>query len=577
MRQTLYSLVLLTGIAVSANGSTVSNIQLIHRENSTIARIDVAGGVKFTHQTEVAKDGKADRIIVDVLESTHGLGLKSFTNLPVSMIKAIRSSQYSTAPESVVRIVFDVRQAPVYKVESDNNSISVIITDLEAPPFNDWSSAEVSRAAAIAVALVSSTEKSPTSVQPPPPAVTATQDVKQLVAVPAESSKSNKEPVTASTETVPLNPSTEILKQKSLANTVSSPSESTSAGSAIDKDTSMSLEGSDSPSQIAVLPNAPKTKDDQPKPDSPNAAWLPIGTVTVPANDSSKPTNASESTSVKTTQDTTPTSQLPSESTSATTLAVPAETTKSVPKAEHFVGGPLTESELTSVLKGDRTDRTPESEVENLEEPSVESESEVPALKGSKKVSETKSKPGVSSDSDAKVAPSQTQKAAPAKTDTSLEDDSWLHEPALSPTESLQEEDSVAARRSTARFRRDATSNKMKGTMVAEFPQRLVIKYSSKGVRDPFATLIDDEATQNSPIEIRIPNVEGLKLVGVIESAAGTANRALFEDKDGYSYILKSGDKVRNGYVLRVELNEVYFQIFEYGWSRTLALKIDEI
>lgn len=113
--------------------------------------------------------------------------------------------------------------------------------------------------------------------------------------------------------------------------------------------------------------------------------------------------------------------------------------------------------------------------------------------------------------------------------------------------------------------------------MVAEFPQRLVIKYSSKGVRDPFATLIDDEATQNSPIEIRIPNVEGLKLVGVIESAAGTANRALFEDKDGYSYILKSGDKVRNGYVLRVELNEVYFQIFEYGWSRTLALKIDEI
>ena len=61
--------------------------------------------------------------------------------------------------------------------------------------------------------------------------------------------------------------------------------------------------------------------------------------------------------------------------------------------------------------------------------------------------------------------------------------------------------------------------------------------------------------------------------VGIIE--AGSSNRALFEDKDGYGYILKSGDKVKNGYVLRVESDRVYFQIFEYGWSRTVALQIE--
>jgi hypothetical protein len=50
---------------------------------------------------------------------------------------------------------------------------------------------------------------------------------------------------------------------------------------------------------------------------------------------------------------------------------------------------------------------------------------------------------------------------------------------------------------------------------------------------------------------------------------------ALFEDKNNYGYILREGDKVENGYVLRINKDKVYFQIFEYGWSRTVALHID--
>jgi hypothetical protein len=129
---------------------------------------------------------------------------------------------------------------------------------------------------------------------------------------------------------------------------------------------------------------------------------------------------------------------------------------------------------------------------------------------------------------------------------------------------------------STSRFRRSPTRpTKIKGTLVAEFPKRLVIKYKARSSRDPFETLINEAKTYNSPIEKRIPNVEGLELVGVLESEVG-ANSALFEDKNGYGYILKEGDKVRKGYVLRVEHDRVYFQIFEYGWSRTVALNIDE-
>jgi hypothetical protein len=140
----------------------------------------------------------------------------------------------------------------------------------------------------------------------------------------------------------------------------------------------------------------------------------------------------------------------------------------------------------------------------------------------------------------------------------------------------LNDEDTPVDSNSTARFRRRPLSAaKIKGTMIAQFPQRLVIKYESNGARDPFATLIDDSRTFNSPTHQGVPNVDGLRLVGVIVARQG-GNRALFIDKAGYSYMLKSGDKVRNGYVLRIESDRAYFQIFEYGWSRTVALKIDE-
>ena len=129
---------------------------------------------------------------------------------------------------------------------------------------------------------------------------------------------------------------------------------------------------------------------------------------------------------------------------------------------------------------------------------------------------------------------------------------------------------------STSKFRRaPAESRKIKGTLVAEFPQRLVIKYQTSGYRDPFETLINDSKVDNNPIEKQIPNVEGLKLVGIIESSGGSDNRALFEDGDGYGYILATGDKVQKGYVLKVDSDRVYFQIFEYGWSRTVALNLE--
>jgi hypothetical protein len=92
--------------------------------------------------------------------------------------------------------------------------------------------------------------------------------------------------------------------------------------------------------------------------------------------------------------------------------------------------------------------------------------------------------------------------------------------PAVDTTSQSISDDAKA--KGTARFRRDPiTSKKMRGTLVAEFPQRLVIQYKGSSGRDPFETLIDEEKQYNVPIEKRVPNVEGLSLVGVIESGWG--------------------------------------------------------
>ncbi len=130
----------------------------------------------------------------------------------------------------------------------------------------------------------------------------------------------------------------------------------------------------------------------------------------------------------------------------------------------------------------------------------------------------------------------------------------------------------------TSRFRRKpAFSAKLKGTMVAEFPTRMVIKYTPANSRDPFASLINKEPVSSEAAfsQNRIPDVETSRLVGVLESDEGQ-NRALLEDMDGYGYILKPGDKVKKGYISKIYSDKALFQLFEYGWSRTVALRLSD-
>lgn len=477
--------------------ASVRNIELAPLNGGLVAKIAVADGqVRFQHQVEEPKDGKPYRVIVDVLSATHELGQRNFENLPDCPITQIRTSQYSVTPEQIVRIVFDMANAPLYQVtDEEAGFVKVIFTDRSVKPFTAWSSSNNAAPAETKPAPEAKPTAQGQSIGASPQSAAAFNQSSQsdkLASLSTDEANEVPVPVVSTTPTPTRKPTIVAKAQQSK-------SESTTPATVI------------APSQPAVA--KPVVVAAKPTVASkPAATGTPDAPVTMPAKPPITPkTNpeavvASKEADAKSTGSTVKPSA-PSQQTLADKI------TASRPEAEPKESAKPVEPKKTV------TAATPPAE------------KQTPAVK--------------------EVAPKPATPAVVAQNDSEEE-------------------------KRTSRFRRSPTRpSKLQGTMVAEFPKRLVIKYKARNHRDPFATLIDDTKTYDNPIEQRVPNVEGLRLVGIIE-AQGGANQALFEDNTGYSYILKSGDKVKKGYVLRVETDRVYFQIFEYGWSRTVALEIEE-
>lgn len=443
--------------------SQVTDVALHYQDGSTVTRIDIKGQVRFTHQTEEAKDGKPFRVIVDVLSATHHLPAKDFLSLPECPVVKIRTSQYSVKPEKVVRLVFDMEEATFYRVDSDNNSITLFFPDKQRRKFAGWSSATYTVTSGVAQKTA-----------------TETPDQSKAVASTAQAAKSKK-------TVVELN-------------------------QAIDEDRLSSLAGEPAkkepvPTVVEQKSTARAKSQAERAPAAPEARQVPVLIVDVPYGPEFD---------------------------------------------ENLLKPPVLEpvGDVSGVTK-DQADK-----------PVVAVDQPGPTLA----VADNQDKQKLVKKSAQKKATTTPDKAIDQKKAGETQDS----------TATIKDKKDTDKKAPTSRFRRSPTRpTKIKGTLVAEFPKRLVIKYKARSSRDPFETLINEAKTYNSPIEKRIPNVEGLELVGILESEVG-ANSALFEDKNGYGYILKEGDKVRKGYVLRVEHDRVYFQIFEYGWSRTVALNIDE-
>jgi hypothetical protein len=93
--------------------------------------------------------------------------------------------------------------------------------------------------------------------------------------------------------------------------------------------------------------------------------------------------------------------------------------------------------------------------------------------------------------------------------------------------------------------------------------------YESMGRRDPFGPLVTGEEMEDSGGS-HLPDPRGLVLVGVLW---GEKDRfALAEDWGGRSYVLREGDPVWNGHVVRVEQRKVVIRYNHFGMWKTITL-----
>lgn len=96
--------------------------------------------------------------------------------------------------------------------------------------------------------------------------------------------------------------------------------------------------------------------------------------------------------------------------------------------------------------------------------------------------------------------------------------------------------------------------------------------YQSYGKEDPFKVLVDGEFEQVSAADL--VDMNSAQLVGVMW---GQEDRfALVEDGEGFGYILRVGDRVRNGRVVSIRKNSLTARVTLYGITNTVVLKLEK-
>src|SRR3990170_5177925 len=101
----------------------INNISLEKRGDSTFVTIMANSPFPFTSSAVPAKEGRPFRILIDCKDALHNLPKYEFRNLPTGIITSIRTSQYQTDPNRVVRIVLDAAKTVNYDIHTSDNSL----------------------------------------------------------------------------------------------------------------------------------------------------------------------------------------------------------------------------------------------------------------------------------------------------------------------------------------------------------------------------------------------------------------------------------------------------------------------
>lgn len=94
--------------------------------------------------------------------------------------------------------------------------------------------------------------------------------------------------------------------------------------------------------------------------------------------------------------------------------------------------------------------------------------------------------------------------------------------------------------------------------------------YKAFNRRDPFKSLIAGEFEQT---EFDLVDINAVRLVGVL--TGGMERYAMLEDKNGFAYIVKAGDPVRNGSVVSIGERSLVARISMFGQTNSVTLHLE--
>ncbi len=110
------------------------------------------------------------------------------------------------------------------------------------------------------------------------------------------------------------------------------------------------------------------------------------------------------------------------------------------------------------------------------------------------------------------------------------------------------------------------TLPKIKPSTISEILNLKRMKYRTYGKADIFKSLVDVKG------DSALMDPAGAKLLGVI--MRGPRKVAIFKDKNGKTFILKEGARVKNGKLWKVTENQVILLIGLRGYARTVRIKL---
>ncbi len=628
----IVGLMLLAGM-VTADVNQITSLTVSHQPGFTVLTITGDDPFQVKHQSVEAANGKPYRIVVDCLPGRFGLPANSFDELPSQVLTGIRCSQFAVDPQEIVRIVMDVSDDCSYRIEPDNNQIRVFLADAESKPFGSWTTGrKISVPAPPAGTPVPSIAASKPAVSQPKPKPTVQTRATEL----AEENKTRNGIPIPLQEKLRRQNQTDDNTSSMVASQDDDEDHSRPTTARRVPTVSAKVNGArpKPKPQIVKLPAPDKVDAYGPFPAIPPVVVASIGelqqeknqpTIVKAIGEYDEPADATvktetprpvarpkivqkdmpKTTSVKPTA--LPTADFETPATIPTTAASETDVVLAgllgrgavILPDNHLLVRRVAGTGLSQVpsngslpfdlaqAKSITLPPLPVTTTEDIEY--AESGSGVPTV--SLKPSNTNPDLAATMKDRGKFFAAVEQSsdvAIPGRSPSMTGNDIHKEATAKKPTADAEHKDASTTvdkdandkkkATSVSRYRRStAKSIRMKQTQVVKFPERMVIKYSAAGTRDPFKTLLDARKTQRGSVATNreVPNIESLSLVGILESGLG-GSAALLEDVEGIGYILRQGDRIKNGYVAQIHEDAVYFQINEYGWTRTAVKELEK-